>query len=71
MQLDVVIEKLTTNFPNLRKKMLFTKTNQGIGIIQMEEALVLQEYGMEVMGHKDPILYGKKILYLIFVFFVF
>jgi hypothetical protein len=39
--------------------MLFNKTNQGIGIIQMEEALLLQEYGMEVMGHKDPILYGK------------
>jgi hypothetical protein len=39
--------------------MLIEKTDQGIGIIQMEEVLVLQEYGMEVMGHKDPILYGK------------
>ncbi len=55
----LIIEKLTTNFPNLQKKMLFNNTDQGIGIIQMEEALVFQEYGMEVMGHKDPILYGK------------
>jgi hypothetical protein len=35
----------------------------------MEKAFVLLEYGMEVIGHKDPISYGKYVL--IFNFFVF
>jgi hypothetical protein len=39
--------------------MLSNKTNQGVGITRMEEALVPREYGMEVIGHMDPISYGK------------
>jgi len=31
------------------------KIGQGVGITCMEEALVPQKYGMEVIGHKNPI----------------
>jgi hypothetical protein len=27
----------------------------------MEEAFVLWEYGMKVIGHNDPISYGKRV----------
>jgi hypothetical protein len=40
-------------------KSLVNKTGQGVGITCMEEAFALQEYGMEVIGHRDPISYGK------------
>jgi hypothetical protein len=33
-----------------------------MGIMYMEEAIIPQEYGMEVMGHWDPISYGKSII---------
>jgi hypothetical protein len=31
------------------------KINQGVGIIQMKEALVPYEHGMEITGHQDLI----------------
>jgi hypothetical protein len=30
-----------------------------VQITQMEKTLILWEYGMEVTGHRDLILYGK------------
>jgi hypothetical protein len=50
---------LTSYFLDLCKKILLNKINQGVGITCMEEALVSKKYGMEVIGHEDPILYGK------------
>jgi hypothetical protein len=43
--------KFTNDFPNFTNKVLSNKTSRGIGIIQMEEALVPCVYGMEVIGH--------------------
>jgi hypothetical protein len=31
----------------------------GVGIMQMEEALIRQKYGVKVTNHMDPISYGK------------
>ncbi len=45
-QLRPIMDKLTTDFPNLCKKMQLNKTCQGFGIIKMKEALVLHEYGL-------------------------
>jgi hypothetical protein len=42
------------------------KTRRGIGITHMEEALVPCEHGMEVIGHHDPISYGKLVFLLIY-----
>ncbi len=42
---------LTFDFLDLKNKVLFNKTNYSIGIIQMEEAFVPQEYEMEVTNH--------------------
>jgi hypothetical protein len=39
--------------------MFSNKTGRGVGITRMEEPLILHEYGMEVIGHMDPISYGK------------
>jgi hypothetical protein len=47
------------------------KIGQGINIIHMEEALILCEYGMEMIGHCDPILYVKLVLAFKFYFLVF
>ncbi len=52
------MNKLTVDFPSLCEIMLSNK-GQGVGITRMEEALVPCEYGMEVIGHMDPISYGK------------
>jgi hypothetical protein len=46
-------------FFDLNDKFLSSKTNICTRIMQMEEAFVLREYGMESIGHQDPILYGK------------
>ncbi len=58
-QLHLIVNKLTSYFLDLCKKILLNKINQGVGITCMEEALVSKKYGMEVIGHEDPILYGK------------
>jgi len=58
-QFRITIDKLTFNFHDLCKKVLLNKTGQGVGITHMEEALIPQEYGMDVTCHMDPILYGK------------
>ncbi len=58
-QLHLIINKLTSNFHDLCEKVLSNKIGQGVGITCMEEALALQEYGMKVIGHRDPISYGK------------
>jgi len=50
---------LTSYFLDLCKKILLNKISQGVGITCMEEALVSKKHGMEVIGHEDPILYGK------------
>jgi hypothetical protein len=42
----------------LQEKILSKNTSHGVGITQMEKALVLQEYGMEVTRQKDPISFG-------------
>ncbi len=49
----------TLDLLDLTNKVLSNKTIHGIGIIQMEEALVPWEYEMEVTSHKDSISYGK------------
>jgi hypothetical protein len=41
------------------KKNIVKQMGRGVQITQMEEALVLWEYGMEVTSHKDFISYGK------------
>jgi hypothetical protein len=38
---------------------MLNKIGQATKITRIEEAFVPEEYGMEVMGHKDPIFYGK------------
>jgi hypothetical protein len=53
------MDKLIVNFPNLHQKNLSNKTSQGVKITWMEEALVLLEYGMEIITHMDPISDGK------------
>jgi hypothetical protein len=53
------VNTLTFDFLDLCKKILLNKIGQGVGITCMEEAFVPQKYGMEVIGHKDPIQYGK------------
>jgi hypothetical protein len=58
-QFRITIDELTFNFHDLCKKVLLNKTGQGVGITHMEEALIPQEYGMDVTCHMDPILYGK------------
>jgi hypothetical protein len=58
-QLNMIMDKLTIDFPDLCEKMLSNKTSRGIGITRMGEPLVPREYGMEVIGYMDPISYGK------------
>ncbi len=40
---------------------MFNKTSKRVDITCMEEVIVLQKYGIEVMGHRDLISYGKLI----------
>jgi hypothetical protein len=49
------VNTLTSNFLDLCEKILLNKIDQDVGITCMEEALVPQKYGMEVIGHKNPI----------------
>jgi hypothetical protein len=57
--LKLVVNKLMMVLFDLNDKVLFNKTNICVRIIQMEETFVLREYGMESIGHQDPIPYGK------------
>jgi hypothetical protein len=54
-QLQFIVEKLTTNFPELKKKVLSNKTGQGVGITRMEKTMVPWEYGIKVICHQDLI----------------
>jgi hypothetical protein len=54
-QLHLIVNTLTFNFLDLCKKNLLNKIGQGVGITCMEETFVPQKYGMEVIGHKNPI----------------
>jgi hypothetical protein len=58
-QFRITIDKLIFNFHDLCKKVLLNKMDLGVGITRMEEALIPWEYVMEVIGHMDPISYGK------------
>jgi hypothetical protein len=55
----IIMDKLVIDFLELKEKVFLNKIGKKVDIIPMEEALVLWEYGMEVIGHKDPISYGK------------
>ncbi len=55
----IIMEKLTINFFELKEKVLSNKVEKGVDTTRMEEAPILWEYEMEVIGHKDPISYGQ------------
>jgi hypothetical protein len=63
-KLRLIINHLIFDFLALKEKFLFNKIGQGVNIIHIEEALAPCEYGMEVIGHHDPISYGKSIFAL-------
>jgi hypothetical protein len=46
-------------FFDLNEKFLSNKSNICVRIMQMEEAFVLREYGMESIGHQGPTPYEK------------
>jgi hypothetical protein len=56
---------------NLKDKVLSNKNGQNIGIFHMEEALVPQEYKMEVMGQQDYIFYGNYVSFCLSFFPMF
>jgi hypothetical protein len=56
-------------FFDLNDNFLSNKSNICVRIMQMEEAFVLKEYGMESIGHQYPIPYGKQMFLLFFLFF--
>ncbi len=58
-QLKLIMNTLTFDFSSLKNKVLSNKIERGIGITHMEEALVPCEHGMDVIGHRYPIFYGK------------
>jgi len=60
-ELHFVVDKLIVNFLDLHQKILFNKMGQSVGSTQMEEAVVLRKYGMEVIAHMNPISYGFEI----------
>jgi len=68
-QLCFILDKLNVDFLHLHKKFLYNKMGWWVWITWMEKAFSLLEYGMEVIGHKDPISYGKYVLILIFFVF--
>jgi len=68
-QLCFISNKLIVDFLHLHKKILYNKMGWCVWITWMEKAFSLFEYGMEVIGHKDPISYDKYVL--IFLFFEF
>jgi hypothetical protein len=55
------MDNIIFDFPKLKEKVLSNKIGITVGIIHMEDALVLQKYDMEVRGHRDSITYGKLI----------
>jgi hypothetical protein len=59
-QLRLIVNHLTFDFPTLKEKVLSNKIGQGVSITHMEEVFVPHKYKMEVMGHRDPISYGKS-----------
>jgi hypothetical protein len=63
----LIVDWLTFDFPSLKENIPTNKTGRGVGIFQMEEALVPHEYGMEMMNHQDLISYGKHVF--LFSFF--
>jgi hypothetical protein len=60
-QSHFILDKFTNEFPNLTNKVFSNKISQYVGIIRMEDALVPHQYGMEVIGHQDPISYIWKV----------
>jgi len=60
----IIMDKLIINFLELKEKILLNKIERRVDITWMEKALVLWEYGMEVIGHKDPISYGNWVFLL-------
>jgi len=60
----IIMDKLIINFLELKEKILLNKIERRVNITWMEKALVLWEYGMEVIGHKDPISYGNWVFLL-------
>jgi hypothetical protein len=50
-QLCLIVDKLIGDFLDLKNKIFFNKTNQGVTITHMEEALVLLWIWMEVISH--------------------
>jgi hypothetical protein len=57
------MDKFINDFPNLTNKVLSNTTSWGVRITGMEEAFVPHEYGMEVIGHQDPISYIWKVIF--------
>jgi hypothetical protein len=55
----------------MKKKVLSNKIGQSVGTTHMEETLIPCKYRMEVMGHRNPISYGKLILTFKSFFLVF
>lgn len=51
-ELQLIINKLTMVFLNLKDKILFNKTRRRVSITCMEKALMPQEYGMKLIGYK-------------------
>jgi hypothetical protein len=57
-------------FPNLIDKVLFNKTGKRVSRTCMEEALMPQEYGMELTSHKALISFmGSKCFLFCFEFY--
>jgi hypothetical protein len=50
---------ITTNIENLKGKWITNKIGHGTNITHMEQMLVLVEYDMERMGHRDVKSYSK------------
>jgi hypothetical protein len=57
--LKLVANKWMMVFFDLNNNFFSNKTNICVRIMQMEEAFVLKEYGMEYVGHQYPTPYGK------------
>jgi hypothetical protein len=52
------VDVLTFDFPLFKEKVLFNKARRGVSITHMEKAFIPREYGMEMMGYRNPISYG-------------
>ncbi len=58
-QLQLILDKITMNFLDLKDKVLSNKIGQGIAITCIKEAIVPWQYKMKITRHKDLISYGK------------